>query len=247
MDCFADKLVFTDGVSTFSPIYNGYCYSYSSQQVIVELDPRDFLSFIQLGFATAPDGVYPALNISTNSKALEGDFTIEPITAEDPINATYFVSNYNIGYDDIEYFVEDGILVFHFSTFIQFSSLNISVFEISSEYLSLRNEENTRGITESEATILTEPIYDLAITIAILLGASDRAFFEDNYICTNRTNCIMYWTPDLATSFNGHSIYDNHYGNGIYRVWPVNQGKCLLCKYHNISIAHVSNTTGHRG
>ena len=63
VDCFADKLVFTDGINTFSPIYSGYCSSYSTQQVIVQLDSRDYLSFIQLGFATASDGVYPALSI----------------------------------------------------------------------------------------------------------------------------------------------------------------------------------------
>ena len=226
VDCFADKLVFTDGINTFSPIYSGYCSSYSSQQVIVQLDSRDYLSFIQLGFATASDGIYPALSIYTNSKALEGNFTIEPITAENPINATYTVSSDNIGYDDIEYFVEDGILVFHFNTFIRFSSLNISVLEMSSALT--RNENNTRRLTVSETIILTEPVDDLAITIAIRIGASDKAFLEDKYICTNRTNCVISWTPDLATSFNGHSVHDNQYGIDIYRVWPVIQGKRLL-------------------
>ena len=238
VDCFAEKLVFTDGVTTFTPQYHGYCYSYSLNMIGLELDPRDYLAFIQIGFADTRDEP-PALFVYTTDTASEYGYPLEAISTDSPINCTYFISNYAFGWDDMEYFVEEGILLFHFSTFINVSSLNLTVLELSPIYqYQGRSSNNTLNVTTGK--LLTQPVDGLAINVAIRLSASDRMFLKDNSICTNITNCIVYWSESLAMSYHGYPIYANEYGFNIYRVWPEIGGKSLHILFQSQWIFFVS-------
>ena len=224
VQCFAEKLVFTDGVTTFTPQYHGYCYSYSINFVMLELDARDFLAFIQIGFADAQDGP-TALFVYTIDTASEYGFPFEEITADSPLNCTYYISNNAFGLDDIIYFVEEGILLFHFQTFINASSLNLSVLELSSTYYNQRTSNNTLNVTNGE--LLTQPANGLVIYAAVRLTTTDRMLLQDNDICINRTNCIIYWSQDFAISYHGYPIQDNTFGTSIYRVRMVAEGKSI--------------------
>ena len=224
VQCFAEKLVFTDKVTTFTPRYHGYCYSSSYKLIVLELDPRDFLAFIQIGFADTQDGP-PAVFVYTIDTASEYGFPLEVITADDSLNCTYSIYNKAFGLNDLKYYVEEGILVFHFETFINASSFNLLVLELSSTYYDHQSPNNTFIVTEGE--LLTQPVDGLMITAAVRLTTTDRMFLENNGICTNRTNCIIYWSQDFAISYHGYPSRINAYGTPVYRVQMVVEGKSV--------------------
>ena len=227
MQCFAEKLVFTDGVTTFTSQYHGHCYSYSSSQVILELDPRDFLVFIRIGF-TNPQDEPPALYMYTIDTASEYGYLLETITADNPLNCTYYISNSAFGLKDIDYFAKEGILVFHFSAFVNVSSFNFTVLQLSSVYYysGIQSPNNTLSLTGGE--LLTQPVDGLVNNAVIRLPATDRMFLKNKTICTNRTNCIVSWSQNFALSYNGYPIYANTYGTPIYQIQMVAKGKSIL-------------------
>ena len=224
-ECFAEKLVFTDGVTTFTPQYHGYCYSYVTNLVGVELDSRDFLAFIQIGFADTHDQA-PTLFMYTTDTASEYGFLIEAISADNALNCTYYIDNYGFEHNGVK-FVEEDILLFHFSTFINVSTLNLTAIEFSNtrfSYFSFeQTPQNTYSLTGGE--VLTQPVDGLAINVAIRLTVTDRLFLEDNDICTSRTNCRIHWSKNLVMSYHGYSILDNHNGVSIYQGWRGIEGK----------------------
>ena len=228
MQCFAEKLVFTDGVTTFTPQYHGHCYSYFSSQVTLELDPRDFLVFIQIGFANAQDEP-PALYMYTIDKASEYGYPLETITADNSLNCNYSISNSAFGWRGINrYFVEEGILAFHFSTFVSASSLNFMALQLSSVYYHFQSSNNTLNLTGGE--LLTQPVDGLVNNAVIRLVTTDRKSLKDKTICTNSTNCILNWSQNLALSYNGYPIQSSTHGFFVYQVHMVAKGKSILNK-----------------
>ena len=222
MQCFAEKLVFTDGVTTFTPQYHGRCYSSSSSQIVMELDPRDFLVFIQIGFANTQDEP-PALYMYTIDTASEYGYLLETIAADNSLNCNYSISNSAFGWKGIKYFVEEGILAFHFSTFVNASSLNFMTLQLSSVYYYSQSANNTLNLTGGE--LLTQPVDGLVNNAVIRLAATDRMFLKNKIICTNRTNCIISWSQNFALSYNGYPVQTNTYGTSVYQVQMVAKGK----------------------
>ena len=222
--CFAEKLVFTDGVTIFTPQYHGICYSHSSSQVVLELDPRDFLVFIQIGFANTREP--PALYMYTVDTASEYGYPLETITADNPLNCTSVVSYSYVYWKDIEYFVEEGILVFHFSTFINASSLNFMALQLSSVFWFSWSPNNTLSLSGGE--LLTQPVNGLVDNAVIRLVTTDRKSLKDKVICTNRTNCMVYWSWDFGLSYDGYPIQTATFGIYIYQIQMVSMGKSIF-------------------
>ena len=225
VQCFAEKLVFTDGVTTITPQYHGHCYSNSPSRIILELDPRDFLVYIQIWFGNAQDRP-PALYMYTIETASEYGYPLETISADNSLDCITIISHSSVGVKNIEYFVEEGILVFHFSTFVNASSFNFTVLQLSSVYSNSRSPNNTLSLTGGE--LLTQPVDGLVNNAAIRIAAIDRMFLKDKTICTNRTNCFIYWSWDLALSYNGHSIQTTDSGISINPIQMVAEGKSIF-------------------
>lgn len=204
--CLANKLEFTDGITTFTPKHPGYChtYTYDPTQIVFNFDNRDLLHFILAGFASKP---YPNLTMHTNNRSSEGNFpAIAPIPKDDPIIVSYAESMLFARFyrdRENEYFMSEGIMLVHFPTFIRLSSLNLSQALVGTRGGSL-TLNNSRTLADSE--ILTQDFNDLAITVALRLNSEVKIFFEKNGICTDKTNCALFYNEQFARLYNGYPV-----------------------------------------
>ena len=207
VDCFANKLVFTNGSVLFSPKYTGYCQASQPEWIAIELDRRDYFRFINnYGIATNTN---LTLGLFTNNKATVGNFPLQPIPENSPLNVTSIISDRYFYFDlyFADFFRGEGVLLLHFSTFVRLSSLNISLLTLGS----------TRRIMQSSShvltggDILTSAPTDIAIDVAIRLTNEDRVFMEENDICTNDVNCYVHYESELVRSINQYQLSTTYF------------------------------------
>ena len=242
-NCFTDKLVFTDGNTTFTPRYPGRC-SYAGGTILVSLNVRDYHRFIQAGLATRP---YPNLSVYTNDKASEGEFPLQPILPESPLVATYIIRSPSrfssaVSYTAPQLFREEGVLLFHFNTFVLLSSLDLS----EQVWLGRRESRiNYYGVTEINsnysvslkgAEILTTASDDLAISIALRLTSEQRLLMRERGICTGHSSdckLLVGAKPDFVKSFSGFNVGRPtvRYGSLIPTIKPSESGSACTHKY----------------
>ena len=229
VDCFAHKLVFSNGSTTFNPQYPGICTSYSysgsDSRVFVRFDNQDYLDFILAGFATPP---YPDLVVYTTEDSREGEFPITMISEDNPLVVMYDdYEEQNVGFDNITYNAISNVLLINFRTFIRLSTLNIVKIMFSTENFEDISPANSFNLTGG--TVLTRAD-SLAIDVAIAITSDDLQQLHAKNICVSNDNrdCRMYSGTDLAVSYNGLPAEDNHYGYQPRLIIPVT---CKLQKF----------------
>ena len=239
-ECFAHKLVFSDGSTTFNPQHPGICtsYFYSSydSRVYVRLDNQDYLDFILAGFATPP---YPDLLVYTTEDSSEGEFPITVVSEDDPLFVTYDTyEERNVGFDDVTYNAITSVLLINFRTFIRISSLNITRIMFSTENFFDISPTNSFNLTGG---VLLTRADALAIDVAIAITTHDLQELHARNICVSNNNrdCRMYSGPDLAESYNGLPIEDNHYGYYPRLITPVACKLPLNCIWDISTMVYV--------
>ena len=226
-DCFANKLVFTDGFTTFIPQYAGICNSFRVDPVIrVSLDTRDYYQYIMAGFATYP---YPDLLMYTIEDSISGDFQIQPIAENEAINVTENNDPFGyIGFRDITLDVANGILLIHFNTFIQLPSLNLSWIQLGASFNRL--PENSFNLTGGRVLTMAD---QLSPDVVIQLSDGDRTQLENKGICSTPQNCMIFYSIDLAVAFDGRPLSPT-YGWHITRLLTPVQ-----CKYYHMELLKI--------
>ena len=230
VDCFANKLVFTNGSVSFSPKYTGSCKTYDPELIRIQLDQRDYFGFINIGFATIPN---PSLGLFTrNEDTILGNFPIQPISENSPLNVTSTNSDDEFYFSFADFFLGEGVLLLHFSTFVRLSSLNISLLTLRSSSRIMQSP--SRILTGGD--ILNSAPNDVTIDVAIRLTDEDRVFMEENDICTNDDNCYVHFEPGFVHSFNQYQLRTYGTGHGTRNVFQTPKCKhcesyalCLMC------------------
>ena len=218
-DCFANKLVFTNGTTTFTPQHTGWCSSTSSSLITLFFDVQDSYQFVLSGFASFP---FTDLLVYTNEKALTGNFPIQPIAQNEAISVTSDAETGPVGFLNPTLDIPNGVLLLQFTTFVQLSSLNLQWVQLGRSYT--RTPENSFNLTGG--TILTTA-EQLSVDIPIQLTSEDRAKLENMSICTLPQECIIFTSSGLAQAFDGRSV-SNRYGLRINHILRAVQSKLVM-------------------
>ena len=225
IDCFGNKLVFTDGTTTVSPEHPGFCSSYSDTSIVLRLDTRDLYVFVLAGFVVSMP-IFPTVMVYTNDKAHEGNFPLQSIAANAPINFTY-VETYQepLYISEISFDTEDGILLLHFTAFVRVSTFNLTDLRLATTSYDL-NVNNSHYLTGGDILSVSETD-DLAIDFAIQLLDSDRLELQRKGICVDYNDCNFHWPESFVESFSGvHIEAGNYYLDRVYRESKVS---CCVC------------------
>ena len=218
-DCFANKLVFTNGTTTFTPQHTGWCSSVSSTLIKVFFDTQDSYRFVLAGFADLP---FTDLLVYTNENALTGNFPIQPIAQNEAISVTSDAETGLVGFFRPTLNIPNGVLLLQFTSFVQLSSLNLQWVQLGRSYT--RTPENSFNLTGG--TILTTAD-QLSVDVPVQLTSGDRAKLENLNICVQSQECLIFTSSGLAQSFDGRPV-SNTYGLQIFNILRAVQCKPVL-------------------
>ena len=197
-DCFANKLVFTNGTTTFTPQHSGWCSSTPSSFITVFFDLQDFYQFVLTGFANHP---FTDLFVYTNENALTGNFPIQPIARNEAINVTSDAGTGEVGLSSPTLDIPNGVLLLQFYNFIQLSSLNLQWVQLGRSHK--RTPENSFNLTGG--TIITTAD-QLSVDVPVQLTSEDRAKLENLSICVQPQECLIFTSSGLARAFDGRPV-----------------------------------------
>ncbi len=204
ISCFLNQLVFrnTDKNEIFQAEYAGTCYYYRTDCIQITMNLRDYLRLVSKEFInvtpTMPLGLemYTVDMLGAPFNHLWFNLRIEP---DDPIEFDVILNlNSYVGITDIDYWTDEGILLIHFTTFIEVATVNASKLSLSA--ISRNNNQdanNTVNITSGE--ILNQSP-SLARSVGIKLTVSDLALLASKGIC-NGGNIFQACYLDIKSGF----------------------------------------------
>ncbi len=181
--CFLNEVVFknTNTNETFQAEYPGRCNAYDMNVINIMMNPRDYLRMITDEFINATSTKPVRLEMYTVD-TLAAPFNLR-IESNDTVECDLILNTYSyVGVNDFDYWINEGIILVHFSVLVDVDTVNISMLSLSSSRSDgIRNENNTLVLTSAE--ILNDSP-GLALTVGIRMTSSDRALLASRGICT---------------------------------------------------------------
>ena len=211
--CFLNQLIFknTNTSETFQADCPGSCNSYDDNRVDITMDPRDYLRMISDKFINTTSANATSTNIALEmytAAALEAPFYVR-IEPNDTVQCDVILNLggsqfVGISYSPADYWINEDIIVIHFTSLIDVATVNASKLSLSrGGYDQYGN--NIVNIAGGE--ILNESP-GLTQSVAIRLTSSDRALLASKRICTAGgrnfiRDCYFTLEEGFAASYYG--------------------------------------------
>ncbi len=209
----------------FQAEYLGTCNSYSANRIQITMNHRDFLRMVVNEFIDTNSTTPLGLEMYT-ADMLGAPFNLQ-IQPDDAIefNVTLNLNTY-IGIRYLDYWTDEGILLIHFTAFIDVATVNASKLSFSRNYN--RDANNTVNITGGK--ILNQSP-GLTSSMAIRLTSSDQDLLDSKGICTGGFiyDCYLSIELGFATAYFGKEVIPNTgYSVNYIRRAPTGT---LICYY----------------
>ena len=201
--CILNQLVFrnTDTNATFQAEYQGACTSFGSNLILIRMNPRDFLRLLSNKFidtnstTTVPLEMYTADMLGTPF-----NLRIEP---DNPFEFDVrVILSSNVGVNDLDYWINDSILLIHFNAFIEVATVNASKLSLSLSF-NQDNANNTVNITNGEV-LNHSP--GLTSSVAIRLSSNDQDLLASKGICIIIQDCYLGIEEGFAAAYFGEEV-----------------------------------------
>ena len=205
--CILNQLIFrsTHTNEVFQAEYTGTCNSYRANIIQITMNPRDFLRLFENEFIDTTS--------TTSLEMYTADMLGAPFNLQiQPDEAVEFVLRLSLSsYVGIsaapDYWTDEGILLIHFTAFIDVATVNASKLSLSrpSSYYQ-RDPNNTVNITGGE--VLNQSP-GLTLSVAIKLTSNDHDLLASKRICTGSSiyDCYLNTESGFATAYFGAEIY----------------------------------------
>ena len=222
--CILNQLVFrnTHTNEIFQAEYAGTCNSYSTNHIQITMNPRDHLRMVMNEFIDTNSTMPLGLEIYT-ADMLGAPFNlrIEPFEFDMRVSLSSFV-----GVNDLDYWINDSILLIHFNTFIDVATVNASKLSLSHNYN--RDANNTVNIMGGE--ILNQSP-GLTLSVAIRLTSNDQDLLASKGICTAGNiiqDCYLGIKEGFAAGYFGVNVstYTGYEVSNFRRVPTGEQNAC---------------------
>ncbi len=222
--CILNQLVFrnTHTKEIFQAEYMGRCTSYDSIAIQISMNPRDFLTLIVKKFIDINSTTPLGLEMYT-ADMLGAPFNLR-IEPDNPIECDLRLNlRFNVRITDPDYLIDEGILLIHFTTFIDVATVNTSkLLSLSRNYY--RDANNTVNITSGE--VLNQSP-GLTKTVAIRLTSSDQDLLASKGLCIGNDGfnlpCYVGIESGYAAAYFGVEISPTT-GNPVYNFWRNSTG-----------------------
>ncbi|XP_064385364.1 uncharacterized protein LOC135334155 isoform X9 [Halichondria panicea] len=201
--CFLNELVFrnTNTNETFQADYPGFCSSYSNNFIFIRMNHRDYLKLVLDGFisttSTTPLEMYTA-------DMLGAPFNLH-IEPNDAIEFNVIMNFYSyVGITDLDYWIDEGILLIHFRTLIDVATVNPSKLSL------FRNYDRSNAVSITGGEVLNQSP-GLARSVAIRLTSDDLDILACRGICTGNDlifnqACYLGVESEFATGYFGVEV-----------------------------------------
>ncbi len=224
--CILNQLIFrsTHTNEVFQAEYTGTCNSYRANIIQITMNHRDFLRLFENEFIDTTS--------TTSLEMYTADMLGAPFNLQiQPDEAVEFVLRLSLSsYVGIsaapDYWTDEGILLIHFTAFIDVATVNASKLSLSHSYSYYYNQDidanNTVNITGGE--ILNQSP-GLTLSVAIKLTSSDHDLLASKRICTGGNgssiyDCYLDTESGFATAYFGAEVYTTA---NSYRRYTVNK------------------------
>ena len=203
--CFLNEFVFknTNTNETFQAEYPGGCTAYETNLIQIAMNPRDYLRMITDEFINATSTMPVRLEMYTVD-TLGAPFNLR-IESNDTVECAVILNLYSyVVINDLDYWINEGIILIHFSALMDVDTVNISMLSLSSSR-SDRNEINTLVLTNAEI-LNNSP--GLVLTVGIRMTSTDRALLASRGICVAGDvdfiqDCFISLEEGFAASYFG--------------------------------------------
>ncbi len=203
--CFLNEFVFknTNTNETFQAEYPGSCQAYKNNNVVAQLNSRDFLRMVSDEFINATSTTPIRMEVYTaDTLGYPFDLRIEP---NDTIECALSLDSYSfVGINDLDYWIDEGIIMIHFNVLIDIDTVDTSKILMSSFY---DGEHGNNTVNIMGAEVLNEGP-GLTSSVGIRMTSSDRALLASNGICVSGggQDCVLSLEEGFAVSHFGEEI-----------------------------------------
>ena len=216
--CILDQFVFrnTDTNEIFQAEYAGTCTSYRANSIRINMNPRDYLRLVSDEFLDTTLETIPLEMYTADMLGAPFNLRIEPddaIELDLRWNLIPFIRSF-----EFDFWIDEGILLIHFTTFIDVATVNASKLSLSLSPFYNRDANNTCTVNITGGEILNQSP-GLTSSVAIKLTSDDRDLLVSKGICTggnlSRTfiyNCYLDIESGFATAYFG---VDDFFTNGF--------------------------------
>ena len=217
--CFMNQLVFKNANTneTFQAEYPGNCQSYFRDLIQIRMNPRDYLRMITDEFINATSTMRVPMEMYTvDTLAAPLDIQIQ---SNDTFSCDFFRNTYSyISINEIDYWIDDRIILIHFGALMDVSSVDLSVELALSSVRQSQDGNNTVVLTGVE--VLNESP-GLAQSVAIRISTSDRALLVSKGICVRDfdaesriQDCYLNLEEGFLTSH-----FERELGSFVYPIY----------------------------
>ncbi len=190
----------------FQAEYAGTCNSYTPNHIQITMNHRDFLRMVVNKFIDTNSTTPLGLEMYT-ADMLGAPFNLQ-IEPDDAIefNVTLNLYSSYIGIRYLDYWTDEGILLIHFTAFIDVATVNASKLSFFRNYN--RDANNTVNITGGK--ILNQSP-GFTSSVAIRLTSSDQDLLDSKGICTGGFiyDCYLSIELGFATAYFGKEVIPN--------------------------------------
>ena len=222
--CFLNQLVFrnTDTNEIFQSEYLGSCNYFDGFVIRITMNPRDHLKLILDEFIDTNSTTPLGLEMYT-ADMLGAPFHLQ-IEPDDAVKCNVTLNLYSdVRISDIDYWIDEGILLIHFYTFIDVATVNaskLSSLSRSSYYPRDTNKtvninggeilNQSPGLTSSVAIKLTSSDHNLLASKGICTSTGSRRFIYDCYLGIESGFAAAYYGAEFNGGYRvyGHSVYN---------------------------------------
>ncbi len=201
--CILNQLVFrnTDTNATFQAEYQGACTSFRSininNVILIRMNPRDFLRLLSNKFIDTNSTTVPLEMYTADMLGAPFNLQIEP---DNPFEFDVRVSlSSYVGVNDLDYWINDSILLIHFNAFIEVATVNASKLSLSLSF----NQDNAVNITNGEV-LNHSP--GLTSSVAIRLSSNDQDLLASKGICIIIQDCYLGIEEGFAAAYFGEEV-----------------------------------------
>ena len=209
--CFLNEFVFKNANTneTFQAEYPGRCRAFRndfvSEIVSVTLNARDYLRMVSDEFVNTTSTTPIRIEVYTaDTLGYPFNLRIEP---NDTIESFVDLQTYSyLGANNIDYWVDEGIIMIHFNALIDVDTVDISMISLSSFY---RDEHGNNTVNITGAVVLNEGP-GLTQSVGIRITSSDRALLASKGICVlvdiYIQDCFISFEEGFAVSHFGEEV-----------------------------------------
>ncbi len=200
--CILNQLVFrnTDTNATFQAEYQGACTSFRINLIYIRMNPRDFLRLLSNKFIDTNSTTVRLEMYTADMLGAPFNLRIEP---DNPFEFDVRVSLSSfVRVNDLDYWINDSILLIHFNAFIEVATVNASKLSLSLSF-NQNNANNTVNIKNGEV-LNHSP--GLTSSVAIRLTSNDQDLLASKGICIIIQDCYLGIEEGFAAAYFGEKI-----------------------------------------